>query len=163
MTIAAFGVLLMTAVAFRPAPATTAVSGSITLSYTAAPVAKGMNANGLSVFVSNASGTNQNTGETKYLAGARVTNVDTAAMVNGNGTHSGLVTFTEGTSKVVKRFSGTTTTKMAGDKPESTIKGSWTIMSGTGKYAGITGSGTYAGRFETSTRYKVEWKGTTSM
>lgn len=161
--LASLAVLLIPAVAFRPAPATSAVSGVFTLTYVNPSVSKGMNANGMSVFVSTARGTNRNTGEGKYLSGARVVNVDTAAMVEGNGTHSGHATFTEGRSTVVKRFTGTTATTVVKGRPESTFQGKWSIVRGTGRYAGVTGNGTYKGRFETATRYTVEWKGNTSM
>ena len=156
-------VLLIPAIAFRPAPATSAVSGSFTLTYVSPSILKGMNANGMSVFISRASGTNRNTGGGKYLSNARVLNVDTAAMVEGNGTHSGHATFTEGTSTVVKRFTGTTATTIVKGRPESTFKGTWSIVRGTGRYAGVTGNGTYTGRFETGTKYTVVWKGSTSM
>lgn len=161
--LASLMVLLVPIVAFRPGPVATAVSGSFTLIYTRPSVANGMNANGSSVFISRASGSNRNTDGSTYLAGARVVNVDTAAMVNGNGTHSGTATFTERTSTVVKRFTGATSTKIVNQKPESTFKGTWTIVRGTGKYAGMTGNGTYSGRFETATKYTVGWKGSTSM
>lgn len=182
--LASLMVLLVPIVAFRPGPVATAVSGSFTLTYTRPSVANGINSNGSSVFISRASGSNRNTDGSKYLAGARVVNVDTAAMVNGNGTHRGTATFTEGTSTVVKRFTGATSTKIVNlyvvvptrpdaipggvfvedaQKPESTFKGTWTIVRGTGKYAGITGNGTYSGRFETATKYTVGWKGSTSM
>jgi hypothetical protein len=154
--------VLVPVMGFAPSPSS-AVSGSFTLTHVNPVVARGMNANGFSIFISTASGSNKNTDGGKYLSGARVLNVDTASMVNGNGTHSGNATFTEGTSKVVKQFTGKTTTKMVNGKPESTFKGTWKVLSGTGKYAGLTGSGTYAGRFETATKYSVEWKGSTSM
>ena len=156
-------VLLVSAVAFRPAPPASTVSGVFTLTYVSPSVAKGMNANGRSVFVSTARGTNRNTGSGKYLSAARVLNVDTAAMIDGNGTHSGKATFTEGNDTVVKRFKGTTSTTMVKGKPESTFKGNWSIVKGTGRYAGVTGTGTYTGRFETGTRYTVEWQGDTSI
>lgn len=155
-------VLLLPVVAFRPAPASTAVSGVLTLAYANPSVLTGTDAKGASVFVSTARGRNQNTGEGDYLADARVVAVDTAAMVDGNGTHSGYVTLSEGSSTVVKRFTGATTTTMVKGQPESTLKGTWTIVRGTGRYAGITGNGTYTGRFETAMKYTVEWKGNTS-
>ncbi len=157
-----FALLLVPLVAFRPAPIATAVAGTATLTYVRPSVAKGANSSGASIFISTARGTNRNTGGGKYLSAARVLNVDTAAMVNGNGSHSGHVTFSEGNSIVVKQFVGTTTTKMVGGRPVSSFKGKWTILRGTGQYAGITGSGTYAGRFETASKYVVDWKGNTS-
>lgn len=156
-------VLILPLAAFRPAPAVSTVSGVSTLTYVNPSVAKGTNATGASVFISTARGANRNTGQGKYLSGARVVNVDTAAMVNGNGTHSGYTTFSEGSNTIVKRFTGTTTTKMVKGQPESTFNGKWTIVRGTGRYAAITGNGTYSGRFLTANRYTVEWKGTTSM
>lgn len=157
-----FAVLVVPLVAFRPAPMATAVAGTATLTYIRPSVAKGTNAGGASIFISTARGTNRNTGGGKYLSAARVMNVDTAAMVNGNGSHSGHVTFSEGSSIVVKHFVGTTTTKMVDGRPSSSFKGKWTILRATGLYAGLTGSGTYAGRFETASKYVVDWKGNTS-
>lgn len=155
--------LLVSAVAFSPMPATTAVSGVFTLTNVKPSVNKGTDAKGASIFVSTATGSNRNTGAGTYLSGARVTNVDTAAMVQGNGTHRGHATFREGSNTIVKRFAGTTSTKMVNGKPESTFQGTWTVERGTGKYANASGSGTYKGRFETGSRSSVEWKGNISM
>ncbi len=155
--------LLVSATAFLPMPAKTAVSGVFTLTYVKPSVANGTNASGASIFISNARGTNKNTGQGKYLSGARVVNVDTAAMVQGNGTHSGQATFTDGTCTIVKRFTGATSTKMVKGNPESTFEGKWMVIRGTGAYAAATGNGTYKGRFETAAKYSVTWKGTISM
>ena len=152
-----------TAVAFRPAVPGTAVSGSFTLTYVRPSVPAGMNASGASIFVSTARGTNRNTGSGSYMSGAKVLNVDTAAMVQASGTHTGRATMSEGGNTVVKRFTGTVTTTTSGGRQESTFKGTWTVIRGTGKYAGATGGGTYTGRFETGTRYTVQWKGNISM
>jgi len=154
-------VLLATA-AFRHVPAPSAVSGAFTVTYSSS-VPSGKNASGASIFISNATGTNRNTGSGNYLSGVRVVNVDTSAMVNGNGTHSGYATFSSGANTVVKHFAGSVKTVMANGKPESTFSGKWNVVRGTGDYAKITGSGTYSGRFETSKKYTVAWKGTISM
>ena len=149
--------------AFRDAPAPLAVSGAFTVTYESPSKPAGKNASGASLFISKATGTNRNTGSGSYLADARVVNVDTSAMVNGNGTHSGIATFSFGGNTVVKRFTGAVKTVMKDGKPESTFSGTWKVISGTGDYAKITGSGTYSGRFETSQKYTVSWKGTVSM
>jgi len=163
LLLGSLAVLLTAAVAFRPAPVAIAVSGEFTLTYVNPSVAKGTNARGASIFISTARGTNRNTGAGKYLSTARVVNVDTAAMLEGDGTHSGNATFAEGSNTLVKSFAGTTSTTMVKGRPESTFRGRWRILRGTGRYAGVTGNGTYTGRFETETIYTVAWAGNVSM
>ena len=153
--------LFIPLLAFRAVPAMTAVSGVFTLTYVN-QVATGTDAKGASVFVSTGTGANRNTGDSEYFSAGRVLAVDTAAMIEGNGTHSGQVTVSEGSDTVVERFTGATTTRIVKGRPESTFEGTWTIISGTGRYSGITGNGTYTGRFETATKSTVEWKGNTS-
>ena len=155
--------LLMVTLAFRHTPAPVAVSGAFTVTYESPSTPHGKNASGASIFISKATGTNHNNGSGSYLSDARVVNVDTSAMVNGNGTHSGIATFSYGGNTVVKQFTGKVKTVMSNGKPESTFSGTWKVVRGTGEYARITGSGTYSGRFETSKKYTVAWKGTVSM
>jgi hypothetical protein len=51
-------------------------------------------------------------------------------------------------------------TTLAPDKtPHTTFAGTWTYVSGTGKYQGIRGGGTYQGHFSSPTEYTIEWKG----
>jgi len=161
--IAALVILSTLILAFRATAPAAAVSGTFTLTYVNPSVANGTNASGAAIFISTATGSNRNTGSGSYMAGAKVLNVDTAAMVNGNGTHTGHATLSESGGTIVKKFVGKVTTVMVKGRPESTFKGAWTVTRGTGKYAGSTGSGTYTGRFESGTRYTVQWKGNVSM
>ncbi len=47
----------------------------------------------------------------------------------------------------------------ADKQPVTTFEGSWTKLNGTGRYAGVTGQGTYHGRMTGQDTYLVEWKG----
>ena len=81
----------------------------------------------------------------------------------GSGEHWGyrMVTLPDG-DQTFASYEGTTVT-VAGEEgnPKTTFSGKWWYTSGTGKFKGIRGSGTYSGRMaETGLTY--EWEGSYS-
>src|SRR4030066_392580 len=44
-------------------------------------------------------------------------------------------------------------------QPQTTFKGNFTYIAGTGQYKNIEGSGQYTGAFTSPTSYTVEWEG----
>jgi hypothetical protein len=55
-------------------------------------------------------------------------------------------------------YEGTTKTARSGASPEFTFQGTWRYTGGAGKFAGITGNGTYKGRL-TPTGPAYEYEG----
>jgi hypothetical protein len=105
-------------------------------------------------------GLNRSTGPTPYMDQAEVTNLEFADLAQGNGPQQGYITMRSGADTVISRWNGKVTTTLSPDKtPLTRFEGTWTKVKGTGRYQGITGSGTYKGRFTSPTEYTVDWKG----
>lgn len=143
-----------------PAPERIAISGVSSLKYSqqhALPVA---GAAGPVLLLDQASGTNRNTGKSDYMAGAEVIEIGIADLTQGNGRNQGYTIHAKGADTTVSRWEGKVVTRLgAGQSPTTQFEGSWTKVSGTGKYKGVVGSGTYKGRMLSPTEYTVEWSG----
>lgn len=153
--------MLMPAIGYhRDAPTTLDVAGTIAL--TASPTTgPGKDAAGRAAFIGTSEGRNQTTGAAEFMSGATVVTADTASLVDGNGPHHGSITMTKDADGVVYAWRGRVTTVLAADqKPHSTFAGTWTALRGSGRYAGVSGHGTYKGRFTSATASVIEWEGT---
>jgi hypothetical protein len=105
-------------------------------------------------------GTNRSTGNSEYMDGSRVINREISDLTQGNGPHQGYITDINGADTTVTRYTGKVATTLGADrKPATSFQGTWTKLSGTGKYQGVTGSGSYKGRMTSPTDYTVEWSG----
>ena len=151
--------LLVSAPGYRPTSHPLQVAGTISL------VAKPNDhpqkgPDGALVFIGESKGRNQSTGKPDFMDGADVTSADTASLVNGTGSHHGYLTMSKGSDKVTFKWNGQVTTTLGEDKKAtSNFQGTWTAVSGAGKYDGASGSGTYQGRFTSPTASITEWKG----
>lgn len=136
------------------------ISGSISLSYTkqeALPVAE---APGYTVLLGEVKGANKNTGSSDYMDGAAVTNREIVRLSQGNGPHSGYITLGKDGNSTIALWSGEVTTVMSPEgQPQTSFKGNWEYVAGTGKYDGIRGKGEYHGHFTSQTSYVVDWSG----
>lgn len=137
----------------------TAISGTITSVATEqGPVEIG-DTEGHAVNFMKSEGTNENTGEQDFMAGASVINISYSDLVNGNGTHQGYVTFSKGDDSAIAKWKGAVTTTVTADTvSNTTFEGTFTYIHGTGKYANINGGGSYKGRFTSETEYTAEWE-----
>jgi hypothetical protein len=143
-----------------PATARTTVSGVANMKYTeqhALPLAR----SGSPVLLLNeASGTNRNTGKSDHMAGAGVINREAADLIQGNGPHRGYITLGKGADTTVSHWQGKIVTTPGTDQqPNTHFEGTWTMLSGTGKFDGATGSGSYEGQVLSPNEYTVEWSG----
>jgi hypothetical protein len=151
--------LLLSAPGYRPTRHPLQVAGTISL------VAKPNDhpqkgPDGAPVVIGESKGRNESTGKPDFMDGADVTSADTASLVNGTGSHHGYLTMSKGGDKVTFKWGGQVTTTVGEDKkPSSTFQGTWTAVGGAGKYDGVSGSGSYQGRFTSSTASTTEWKG----
>ncbi len=115
---------------------------------------------GHNLVIGRAQGVNRSTGPTSYMDGGAVTNYEFADLTQGNGPQQGYITMSQGADSTITKWSGKVTTTLSADKtPNTTMKGTWTKVRGTGRYRGVTGSGTYQGRFTSQTEYRVDWTG----
>ena len=93
-------------------------------------------------------GTNQNTSASDFFADVPAINVETADLMQGNGTHQGYYTMRKGDDAVTAEWHGTVTTVPGpNQQPQTSFNGTWEYIQGTGRYSGIEGSGIYAASF----------------
>ena len=146
--------------ASAPAPDRIPVSGVFTMKYTQQHALPVSDAAGPVLLLNQSAGTNRNTGRSDYMAGGEVINREIAELTRGNGPHQGYITDAKGADTTVTRYEGQVTTTLGPDqKPATRFEGKWTKVSGTGKYEGVAGNGTYTGRVLSPTEYTVEWRG----
>lgn len=112
------------------------------------------------LLLTQSAGTNRSTGSSEYMDGSRVINREISDLTQGNGAHQGYITDIDGADTTVTRYTGKVATALSADRePATSFQGTWTKLSGTGKYEGVTGSGSYKGRMLSPTDYTVEWSG----
>ena len=112
------------------------------------------------LLLTQASGTNRNTGKSSYMDGGEVINREIADLTQGNGPHQGYITEIHGPDTAVTRWQGKVTTTLGPDRqPVTTFAGSWSKLRGAGRYEGVTGAGSYKGRMTSPSEYTVEWSG----
>jgi hypothetical protein len=151
---------LAAGLAWAPAQSSTRVAGTFNgtiASQHASPVADApMHA----VTLTEWNGTNRSTGEAEYMSGGRVTNVETSDLAQGSGPHQGYITFVSGTDTTISKWSGKVTTVIGADQqPATSFEGTWTMATGTGRYRGVSGRGTYKGRMLSMRESTVDWQG----
>lgn len=138
----------------------TRISGKLTMKYVQQHPLAAADAAGPVVFANQARGTNLSTGKTEYMDGAEITSIEIADLTQGTGTHQGYITFAKKGDGGVNRWNGRVSTTMsANNQPVTTFEGTWTKISGSGRYQGVTGRGRYRGRVVSPTEYVVEWDG----
>ena len=152
--------LLVPLAAWRPAPARLQVGGTFAMTYSQMNPVPTDDAAGHVLLSDRATGTNRSLGRDPYMDGAQVVNTEIADLVQGRGSHQGYTIFSSGADSTVNKWSGNLTTALGADKqPVTSFAGSWQKVRGTGRYAGVSGHGTYRGRMTGSNTYEVTWKG----
>jgi hypothetical protein len=152
--------ILVFSTATSKAQETTAISGKISAVYTHEdPIGIG-DAEDHIVSLTKSEGTNANTGKQDFMDGARVFNTAFSDVVKGNGNHQGYVVFAKSSDTTIAKWKGAiTTTSVSEEKSVTQMEGTFTYIYGTGKYKGISGSGTYKGSFTSKSEYSAEWQG----
>jgi len=107
------------------------------------------------------SGTSSNSNG--LIDGFAATAYEIADLRQGNGSHQGYVIFKKGEDQQVVKYDGVVTTAMENGKPNTTMKGKYVIVDGTGALASIEGEGTYAGYFTAEDKYHIDWAGSRSQ
>lgn len=116
---------------------------------------------GHALMLSDAAGTSTNPGG--LLDGFPVSVRDIVDLRQGTGPQQGYVIYSRGADQEVVKIDGMVTTTMKKGQPNTTFKGNWVIVSGTGALAGIEGAGTYSGYFSAADKYHVDWEGARSQ
>jgi len=139
---------------------TEVVAGQFTASYAKQEALPIPDSQGHVLMLGEATGSNASTNGSDYMDGAAIVNQEILDLMQGNGPHSGYVTMSKDGEQTVTRWEGKVTTTLNKDgSPNTTFKGVWQKVAGTGQYADFTGSGTYQGYFTSETDYTVDWKG----
>jgi hypothetical protein len=137
-----------------------AMSGKATLKYTKQLVVPVGDVEGHVVMVSEAGGSNENTGKWEFMNGATATSVGSNDLTKGNGPQSGYFICAKDGNKTVAKYTGTVRTVLSPEgKPLTSISGEWKYVSCSGAYAGCAGQGVYQGNFISQDEYVVEFKG----
>lgn len=108
-------------------------------------------------------GTNASAGEHTFMDGAKAVNVSFADLTQGSGPHQGYATFSHDEGTVATQWKGQVTTAAEKDAPVISFEGTFTWKHGTGKFANISGTGTYKGHYTSPTTYEAEWMGEYSI
>ena len=82
-----------------------------------------------------------------------------ADLDSGNGTNNGYVFYARGDDLQVVRITGKVSTTMKEGHPNTTMAGTWEIVSGKGSLANKKGEGTFSGYFTAEDKYHIDWKG----
>jgi hypothetical protein len=91
-----------------------------------------------------------------HWSGAAITYWGTADLIDGSGAQRGyFLNVHAGGDQDCGSFEGQIMT--AGE--QVTLEGTWQFIGGTGKFAGITGKGTYQGRMVSPTEIQTAWQG----
>jgi hypothetical protein len=157
---AALPVAVIALPGWAPAVAPSSVAGTFTVKYAEQHSLSVPDAGGHALMMGRVEGANRSTGETPYMDQAKVTSLEFGDLVQGNGTHQGYITFSQGADSVISKWNGKVTTTLSADKkPMTSFAGTWSKLKATGRYQDITGKGTYQGRFISPTEYTIDWKG----
>lgn len=140
------------------------ISGSASLSYNKQEASLAPSANGHMLVSGELTGINTSTGGTEYMSGANVDNREIGQLFQGNGPHTGYYTMSKDGNTTTALWKGEVTTLVTAEGvPQTSFKGTWEYVSGTGKYSGIQGKGKYNGYFTSKTTYTVDWGGEYSL
>jgi len=138
-------------------------AGTFTMRYEQQQPTPVGDADGHIILTAVAKGTNRSSGRTAFMDGAAVTQISLTEMTQGNGPDQGYIIEAKDGEIAVTRYSRRVKTTLADGKPVTTVEGTWTKVSGTGRYDGITGAGTYTGRLLSPSDFVVDWRGSMTL
>lgn len=156
-------VLLLALLSWAPATERVKISGRHTMTITQQQLPIG-DRPGHVLMLTEAKGTNESTGSTRWMQGSTLVSVGTADLVFGNGHHQGYIVEVENGDTAYTRWTGTVTTVLTAQKvPMTSFAGQWTKTGGNGRFKDLSGTGSYKGRFISPTAYTMEWSGEADM
>jgi hypothetical protein len=132
-------------------------TGSFDAAYVKRNVAELPDQKGHVLLLTESSGTSSNAGG--LIDGFATAVYETADLRQGNGPHEGYVVYTKGPDRQVVKFKGKVSTTMKDGHPNTTMKGDYILVEGTGALSGIKGKGTYSGYFTSQDKFHVSWEG----
>ncbi len=137
-----------------------AMSGKSKITFTKREMVPVGDAEGHVLVLTEASGTNENTGKWGFMAGATTFSRSIVDMTKGNGTQSGYFIFSKDGNLAVSKYTGTIRTVLSPEgKPLTSYAGEWKWVKCTGIFEGCTGQGVYQGSTLSENEVLVEYKG----
>lgn len=122
------------------------------------PVGDGSEAHIL--ILTEARGTNTNTGDWIFMDGAESIAHTQLDLVKGNGTHNGYFVMSKEGNQTITRYEGSVKTVLSPEnKPLVSFEGTWTYYKCSGIFEGCQGQGEYKGNYISETDYIVEFNG----
>jgi hypothetical protein len=136
------------------------IAGTFTMRYATQEKLSIPDGAGHVLLLTEARGTNRNSGPTDFMSGAQVAIREILDLAQGNGASQGYVTLWQAADSTLVKISGRVTTTMSPQgSPRTTFAGTWSYVKGTGQHEGIQGRGTYKGGFTSPTEFTVDWQG----
>lgn len=156
-----FAVLAVAAlVATDAAAQVNAMSGKSKVTYTKREMIPVGDVEGHVLVLSEASGTNENTGKWAFMEGATTFSRSIVDMTKGNGTMSGYFILSKDNDLAVSKLTGTVKTVLSPEgKPLTSYSGEWKWVKCTGLYEGCAGQGVYQGSMLSEKEVQTEYKG----
>lgn len=84
-------------------------------------------------------------------------------LFQGNGEGQGYYTIKTDEGNVVVKWLGTVSTVLKGNIPNTSFKGTWEVLKGSGKFLNMKGQGDYDGYFTSEKTRVINWKGTCTL
>jgi len=142
----------------------TKVSGNMTMAHTKYETINVSVTDAHTISLYSYEGINVSTGKQAFMDAARLINIGTSELVKGNGPHQGYARLIKGADTVVSKWGGNVTAALSAEgTPLVTFAGIFSYTTGTGQFKNIQGTGTYKGKYISSTIATVEWEGEYSV
>ena len=142
----------------------TKISGKITASYTDEKKVEVGDVEGHEISFTTSEGTNTNIGKNAFLDGATIINYSLGEMVKGTGQQHGYIKIMKEADGVICKWAHEVVTTFSEEGvPSIKFEGTFSYTKGMGKFAGISGGGTFKGSFISKTEYVVGWEGEYSL
>jgi len=149
-----------TLVATDAAAQVNAMSGKSTVTFTKREMIPVGDVEGHVLVLTEASGTNENTGKWAFMEGATTFGRSIMDMTKGNGTHNGYFILSKDNNLAVSKLTGTVKTVLSPEgKPLTSYSGEWKWVKCTGIFEGCTGQGVYQGTMISEKEVLSEYKG----
>lgn len=101
--------------------------------------------------------------QSKFLGNGTATDQGMNRLFQGNGEGQGYQTIVTDEGTVVVEWTGTVSTVIKDNTPNTSFEGSWEVIQGSGKFVNMEGQGVYDGYLTSETTRVINWKGTCAL
>jgi len=112
------------------------------------------------LMLSEAQGSNTNTGDWIFMDGAESISRTQLDLIKGSGIQSGYFIMSKDENQTIVKYKGSVKTVISPEnKPLTSFEGTWTYYKCSGIYEGCQGQGEYRGKYISETEYIAEFNG----